>query len=248
MAIKEIILHIGDGGSESCVNLSGAIAEAHGAHITAFIEGGGPDTKGASIKDAAGGAEVEVQDFDGRHDELVVHHSLHCDLIVISQAYQDLASELIVGSGRPVLIVPTAGRFSSIGKCVLIAWDDTREASRATHDALPLIANGARAKLYHVNPRQPGNDPGTAIATHLVRHGIKAEADHTYSKIPASETALFGSRSLKVGDLLLSAAADMGADLLVMGGYSHSRTREMMTGGVTRSILQHMTVPVLMSH
>ena len=101
---------------------------------------------------------------------------------------------------------------------------------------------------YVLKKGKVANDPGTAIATHLVRHGIKAEADHTYSKIPASETALFGSRSLKVGDLLLSAAADMGADLLVMGGYSHSRTREMMTGGVTRSILQHMTVPVLMSH
>ena len=237
MAIKEIILHVGDGGAASCVNL----ARAPG-------EGGGAEGKTAAIKDAAGGAEVECHNFDGRQDELVVHHSLHCDLIVISQAHADLASELIIGSGRPVVVVPIAGKFASIGKNVLVGWDGTREASRATHDALPLIAQGARVKLYHINPRDAGKNPATAVATHLARHGIKAQADHTYSKIPASETALFGARSLKVGDLLLSAAADMGADLLVMGGYSHSRTREMMTGGVTRSILQHMTIPVLMSH
>ena len=248
MAIKDIILHVGDGGSASCVSLAGAIAKAHGARITAFIEGGGAEGKAASIKDAAGGAEVESHNFDGRQDELVVHHSLHCDLIVISQAHGDLASELIVGSGRPVLIVPTAGKFSSLGKTVLIAWDGTREASRATHDALPLLAKDAKVKLYHINPHDIGKNPATEVATHLALHGIKAEADHTYSKIPASETALFGARSLKVGDLLLSAASDMGADMLVMGAYSHSRTREMMTGGVTRSILQHMTIPVLMSH
>ena len=248
MAIKEIILHVGDGGAASCVNLVGAIAKAHGARITAFIEGGGAEGKAAAIKDAAGGAEVESHDFDGRQDELVVHHSLHCDLIVISQAHADLASELIVGSGRPVLVVPIAGKFPSVGKNVLIAWDGTREASRATHDALPLIADGAKVKLYFVNPAHAGDEPATDIASHLARHGINAEADHTFSRIPPSETAVFGARSLKVGDLLLSAAADMGADMLVMGGYSHSRVREMMTGGVTRSILRHMTVPVLMSH
>lgn len=131
---------------------------------------------------------------------------------------------------------------------MLIAWDGTREAARATHDALPLIARGAKVKLYHINPQHPGDDPATDVADYLSRHGVAAEADHTHSRIPASETALFGARSLKVGDLLLSAASDMGADMLVMGGYSHSRTREMVTGGVTRSILQHMTIPVLMSH
>lgn len=248
MAIREIILHVGDGGAESCVRLAGAIAKAHGARITAFVEGGGAEAKAASIKDAAGGADVSCHALNGATDELIVHESPNCDLLVVSQAEDDLASELVVSSGRPVLIVPTAGKFASVGQNVLIAWDGTREASRATHDALPLIADGAKVKLYFVNPAHAGDEPATDIASHLARHGINAEADHTFSRIPPSETAVFGARSLKVGDLLLSAAADMGADMLVMGGYSHSRVREMMTGGVTRSILRHMTVPVLMSH
>jgi len=228
--------------------LAGGIAKANGARITAFVEGGGSEGKAAALKHMAGGVDVAAHDFNGRHDELVVHHSLHCDLIVVSQANQDLASELIVGSGHPVLIVPAAGKFPSAGNTVLIAWAGTREAARATHDALPLILQGAKVKLYHINPQHPGDGPATKVASYLARHGINAEADHTHSRIPASETALFGARPLKVGDLLLSAAADMGADMLVMGAYSHSRTCEMLTGGVTNSVLQHMTIPVLMSH
>jgi nucleotide-binding universal stress UspA family protein len=88
----------------------------------------------------------------------------------------------------------------------------------------------------------------TYIAAHLAQHGIEAEAHHTVSKVPEAETAVFGSRSLSTGDLLLSAASDFSADLIVMGAYAHSRIRELVLGGTTRNILEHMTVPVLMSH
>ena len=102
--------------------------------------------------------------------------------------------------------------------------------------------------VCRVNPQKSGHHPAADLAAHLARHGVKAEAHHTVSKIPSDETALIGRRSIGIGDLLLSAAMDFGSDLLVMGAYGHSRIRELVLGGSTRYILQHMTIPVLMSH
>jgi len=145
---------------------------------------------------------------------------------------------LALGVGRPVLIVPRYGTFETVGERVLVAWNGSREATRAVHDALPLLKLASSVTVLSIDPEHDTGDriPGADIALHLARHGVAAEGMSTVGL------------DISVGDLLLSRAADLGADLIVMGAYGHSRVRELVLGGATRHILQHMTVPVLMSH
>lgn len=171
----------------------------------------------------------------------------YADLVVIGQAGPEDATvghaaieAALFQTGRPVLVVPHAGPVASLGKRVLVGWNASREASRALHDALPLIAGAESVTVLTINA-EPGADshgeePGADIARHLARHGLQV----TVRRIVGAE--------ISAGDMLLNEAADLGADLLVMGGYGHSRFREFMLGGATRTLLGQMTVPVLMSH
>lgn len=173
-------------------------------------------------------------------------HARYADLTVVGQgrdlgdAPSDLAflpEELALGVGRPVLVVPRYGTFETVGERVLIAWNGSREATRAVHDALPLLTRATKVTVLSIDPHDPGSRvPSADITLHLARHAVSAEADSTVAL------------DIAVGDVLLSRAADLGADLIVMGAYGHSRVREMVLGGATRSILRQMTVPVLMSH
>jgi nucleotide-binding universal stress UspA family protein len=143
---------------------------------------------------------------------------------------------VLFGSGRPVLIVPYIPVPPQLGT-VVIAWDEGRPAARAVADALPLLTRADRVEIVSVT--DAGRDrplPSEGMARHLARHGIKAEG----VRLPSSGGG--------VANALLSHAADLDAGLIVMGGYGHSRLREMVLGGTTRTILQSMTVPVLMAH
>lgn len=176
-------------------------------------------------------------------------HSRYVDLIVVGQpnryeAHQSaedamLASTLLL-SGRPVLVIPFAGEFPTMGQRVLVAWNASREAARAVHDALPLLVRAETVTVLAINPEVGlgghGDVPGADIAAHLARHGVQVEAAHTVAT------------DISEGAALLSYAADVGADLIVAGAYGHSRVREMVFGGVTRTLLTEMTVPVLLSH
>ncbi|AXL53885.1 universal stress protein A [Paraburkholderia caffeinilytica] len=145
---------------------------------------------------------------------------------------------LILTSGRPVLLVPFASNERSTGGRILVAWDGSREATRAVHDALPFMRAAQSTTILTVNGLdEHARIPGADIATVLARHGVRVE-------VADIETGPGGS----VGEVLLSQVADRGADLLVMGGYGHARWRELVMGGATRTILKSMTVPVLMSH
>jgi nucleotide-binding universal stress UspA family protein len=148
----------------------------------------------------------------------------------------DLIEALLFGSGRPVLIVPCRPGPSQL-RTVLVAWDEGRPAARAVADALPLLAMAERVEVVTVGTsrRDPSGDR-SHMMRHLARHGIVAHM-----------TSLVTDQG-SVAGTLLSRAADVNADLIVMGGYSHSRLREIVLGGTTRSILQTMTVPVLMAH
>lgn len=148
--------------------------------------------------------------------------------------------DLVMGSGRPVILVPSAGTFGEIGSRVLIAWNGGREAARALFDALVLFQpdaaidiltaeNGPRGEVAAITAPE-------ALADALARHGFKAAITHSRGG------------ELPVGEDILSRAADFSADLIVMGGYGHTRLRETVFGGATRTILEHMTVPVLMAH
>jgi nucleotide-binding universal stress UspA family protein len=176
-------------------------------------------------------------------------HARYADLAILGQrdpGDDDMAlvrprpEGVTLASGRPILVVPYAGRSEPPGRCVLVAWNASREAARAVADTMPLLKAADIVTVLAVDPQtRPDGDgdvPGADIALHLARHGVKAQIERTVSA------------AVPIGELLLSRAADLGADLLVMGAYGHSRARELLLGGVTRSVLAAMTIPVLMSH
>lgn len=181
--------------------------------------------------------------------ETVTLHARYADLTIIGQVDPDdppgvnaahMPEEVLLASGRPVLVIPYNARYRSLGERVLVAWKPTAEAARALNDALPLLGRAQKVTVMTVNPeRGPGSEPGIPvadIALHLARHGVRVEAATTVAA------------DIETADVLLNAVADGDADLLVMGGYGHSRMREIALGGVTRSILRQMTVPVFFAH
>jgi len=176
-------------------------------------------------------------------------HARYVDLTILGQLDPDRGDvELIrprpeqvtLASGRPILVVPYAGQFETVGRRVLIGWNASREATRAVNDAMPLLMAADIVTVLTIDAREGpdahGELPGADISLHLARHGVTAEIERTVSA------------GIAPGEVLLSRAADLGADLLVIGAYGHSRVRELLLGGATRSILQSMTLPVLMSH
>ena len=166
------------------------------------------------------------------------------DLSVVGQAEpKSMRDELMIegalfDSGRPVLVVPYIQRAGLKLDRVMACWDGSRNAARAINDAMPFLT---RAKAVDVVTIGKGKDrtgeiKGVDIAQHLARHGLKVEL----RQINAGD--------VDVANVILSDAADRDADLIVMGGYGHSRLREFILGGATRGILSSMTVPTLMSH
>jgi nucleotide-binding universal stress UspA family protein len=142
-----------------------------------------------------------------------------------------------MSAGRPVLMVPYAGRFPDTGKRVLIAWNAGREAARAVTDAMPLLSKAQSVEVVAFGEGgDHGEVPGADLALFLARHGVKATAARQHAP------------GVDIGNQILSRAADVNADLIVMGAYGHSRLRELALGGATRSVLDAMTVPVLMAH
>jgi nucleotide-binding universal stress UspA family protein len=180
--------------------------------------------------------------------DVALEHARAADLLVAAQAAPDwlgtaqldIADRLVIGSGRPVLVIPNAGEPRSVFGKVLVAWNGRREAARAAFDALPLLQRASEVRVVWVNPQSEreaaGDLPAADICTALARHGVKCEA--TEAVRPHTN----------VGHTLLMQAQSQGADLVVMGCYGHSRLREFVFGGATEHILRHMTVPVLMSH
>jgi nucleotide-binding universal stress UspA family protein len=172
----------------------------------------------------------------------------YCDLVVVGQTSRDEPSPavlpdfpeyLVMHAGRPVLIVPYNGDFTGAGKRIVVAWDASREAVRAVHDALPLLKRAEEVHIALFNPQSfvqnADSRSGDDLAEFLARHQIPAE-------ISAHQT------HVDVGNALLSLAKDLNRDMIIMGAYGHSRFREMIMGGVTRTVLASMTVPILMSH
>ena len=195
------------------------------------------------------GIEGEWRLVEGGLAETVALHARYADLAIIGQHDPDdtsstsdaqIAAHTLLSSGRPVLIIPYIGNIASLGQTVLIGWKSSREAARALNDALPLLQQARSVTVLAVNPEEgiggDGDVPAADIALHLARHGVKATAAHTAAK------------EIDEGNALLNFADDIGADLIVAGGYGHSRAREFMFGGATRTLLTTMTVPVLMSH
>ncbi len=167
------------------------------------------------------------------------------DLAVVGQAEPQtssvddiIAETTLFESGRPIVIVPYIQKAPIKLDRVMVCWDGSRPAARAVGDAMPLLSKAGQVEIVTI-ANEPGKQDeieGVDMGQHLARHGLKVEVE----RIPAGD--------VDIADALLSHAADSGANLMVMGGYGHSRLRQFVLGGVTRSIFRSMTVPVLMSH
>jgi nucleotide-binding universal stress UspA family protein len=176
----------------------------------------------------------------------LVSLSRFCDLLVLSQtdpasavagAVRDLPEYVMLNVPRPVLLAPYAGECTRLDVNVLVAWNGSIEAARAVSHALPLLCRAARVVVVHFDAGEPGElaaEPPELLAW-LARHGVVAEL---HEQRTGNDT----------GEALLSLAADQQTNLIVMGGYGHTRFRELMLGGMTRTMLAKMTRPVLMSH
>lgn len=165
------------------------------------------------------------------------------DLSVVGQsAPEDVSTDAVIeaalfDSGRPVITVPYIQKTGLQLKHVLVCWDGSRAASRAIGDAMPFLRRAKAIELVTVQRAEQSSPlEGIEMAEHLARYKVPVEVKHIVSV------------EIDAGNTILSHAADCGADFMVMGGYGHSRMREFMLGGVTRTILESMTLPILMSH
>lgn len=197
----------------------------------------------------AGLAAVEWRAPSGNPTRAIVAHARSGDLAIIGQPdprdtdaafLNDIANAVVLESGRPVLAIPYIGASGPVGKIALVALDHSRESARAVADALPLLARARKVFVRAITASAEETfdeaQARTQVVAFLRGHGIDAEVRH------------LDRPNIAIGELLLSQAADVGADLIVMGAYGHARFQEFVVGGVTRTMLETMTVPVLMSH
>jgi nucleotide-binding universal stress UspA family protein len=199
-------------------------------------------------KAATGKARVsEWRVVDGFVEDELARAARYADLVVVGQADpealvmgvpSDLGEHVALNTERPVLVVPYVGVATPPGKKVLLCWNGSREASRAATAALPVLAAAAKVVVLSVGGKngKGANDHVEDIARWLSRHGVKA----TIKRDSVADT--------DVASVILSRAADFDADLIVMGVYGHSRMRELVLGGVSRTLLRSMTAPLLIAH
>ncbi|WP_029354230.1 universal stress protein [Bosea sp. 117] len=168
------------------------------------------------------------------------------DLAVVGQpdpekmgSEEVVAEAVLFDSGRPVLLVPLKQSRPFSAQRILVAWDGGRAAARAIAEATPLFAQAdlVEAVVVDTGKSKPGALPGADLARHLARHGKQVELRRL---VPGSGES--------VSEVILKEIASRDIDLVVMGGYGHSRLREFVLGGVTRDMLDRMTVPVLLAH
>lgn len=191
---------------------------------------------------------AEWRQVEGALPDLVMLHGRFADLVVAGQrnaerldpgTAPELPEHLILDAGRPVLVVPHTGSFPAVGERVAIAWKTNRGAARAVNDALPLLKKAKAVCVIAINPEGgisgEGSNPAADVVEHLSRHGISAEA-----RSPKAERGT-------LGQTLRETISNFGADMVVMGAFGRSRWSELILGGVTRTMLGNMTVPVLMS-
>jgi len=174
----------------------------------------------------------------------VIEHGRAADLIVVSRAAQngwinDVAERAAIESGRPVVVIPEGSSLPAVDTEMMLAWKNSKEATRAAFDALPLLRRARRVRLLAVV--EEGTDDGertssAQLAESLLRHGIKVEVE----SIPMG--------GVSVGDGLLEYAENHAQGLLVMGLYGRSRFREFFLGGASRDVLSHASLPVFLSH
>lgn len=180
-------------------------------------------------------------------ESLVATIARHSDLAIVraptkeaAQPHSQMIEAVLLGSGRPVLVAPVQWTPGPIGRNIIIGWDASGEAARAMHDALLLSSPDGDITIVTVNAKpgslDHGDAPGLDIAAHLARHGRKVELRNE------------ASLGRPVHEVLMQVATDTNADLMVLGGYRHSRLQQTIFGGVTRNMLRETRLPLLLSH
>ena len=180
----------------------------------------------------------------GDPGSVIASHAAHHDIVVMSQHYDPgdesvsgkNVDKVVIECGRPVLVIPRIGAKDNIGKRILIAWNGSREAVRAVHDALPFLIEAEAVELVTINESKEIDIPSIDIVEHLSRHGVNIEGGNVDTK------------SSHIGEAILYLAQNFASDLIVMGAYGHSRFREYLLGGATRHVLEKTNIPILMSH
>ena len=276
MAIKDILTLTDLNGEQAASKVAIELARQAGAHATALALAFEPIVPGflaapmptdylhAAKTQAVEAAKASVEKFKGyaelagvtsetRIEEVITGGSLetimgHCrltDMVVVGQDNPEtpepmremLIEGLLFESGVPTLIVPFISNGSFKADKVIVAWDGSATAARAVHAALPILETAKEVTIVIINKGLPlEGEPGSDIATYLARHNLEVTID------------VINNPPIGVSDALLNYVSENGVDLLVMGGYGHSRMREYLVGGATRDILHSMTVPVLMAH
>jgi len=276
MSYRTILVHVDNtDAAPARVKLAADLARREGAHLIGTALAGVPrymcsgspfDISGPFVADYLRKAEKQADQALARFDELADRaeitsreqrradedeytglclHARYADLVVLGQAVRgaeengglasDLPQHVVLHCGRPVLMVPAKGQYLDIGKRPVIAWNGSVEAARAVTAALPLLRDATKVTVLMFASPGTASEPGADIAQYLARHGLEVEV-----KVcpPASDA----------GHAILGEAAKLQADLLVMGAYGHSRFREMILGGATRTVLAELPLPVLMTH
>jgi nucleotide-binding universal stress UspA family protein len=278
MSYKTILVHVDlSPHMASRVRLAAAIAKVEGAHLIGAAMTGisrfvSPDSNIELAKPVIAGfidtlhqhASQALEQFDALAQSLgvasfekqlvsddpeggLVQLARFCDLVVMSQtdpqspvtgAVRDLPEYVMLSCARPVCLVPYTGAYANLDGKAVVAWSNSVEATRAVTQAIPLLrrASGVTVVVFDTG----GTQDVTALqleglAAWLSRHQVKAEVEVLRVDIDA-------------GNALLSLATDRAAGLIVLGGYGHTRFRELMLGGVTETVLRKMTTPVVMSH
>jgi nucleotide-binding universal stress UspA family protein len=182
---------------------------------------------------------------EGDHVELLAERAAYADLAIITQSHgahlEDrvllhVPDRLPLEAPCPALVLPYDGAPEGFGRHVVLAWKNTREAGRAVRDAMPFLQAAEKVTVLTIDPPGHKGDSGRDIMVFLERHGVRTQ--HQANIHQGGD----------IGEVILTCVRDLEADMLVMGAYGHSRLREMVLGGATRTILQHTHVPVLMAH
>ena len=274
--IKDLIVNLGLGANDPAGNYAISIAETFSAHVlgVAFsyepvipgsVMGGIPPEfiesqraesdkkandavarfqKAAELAGISAETRILSASVSGAADQ-IGRLARRFDLVVVGQPdrEQSVPTEVVdegvlFESGRPVIFVPFIQKAGVKLDRVLVCWDGSRAATRAIGDAMPFLQKAKQTEIVIVGGKPPksGEVSGADLGQHLARHGLKVDVKRITSP------------DIDVASTILSYAADSSADMLVMGGYGHSRLREFVLGGVTRGLLESMTVPTLMSH
>lgn len=198
----------------------------------------------------AAGLKAQWRAPRGNADEALALHARYCDLLVMSKAERvdsvtsiipNLPESVVMAAGRPVLMIPRVGQIPSIGQRVLYCWDQRREAARAFTDAAPFLKECKELVVLEID-----RDEDLFRDCDIREQDI---SDYCVSRgYPKPKHLVKKSEDIGVGNVILNTASDMGSDLIVMGAYGHSRMRQWVMGGASRTLLSSMTVPVLLAH